>query len=190
MSRSATRGSAAFGVLLAAALVACAPGGDSPSPSAAPSETESSAPDSVTPSITREVPPEQRRALGEIPVGQLCGLVTVGQLDELGVSGLQRGKPREVGFEPPARGCSFDSGTDERSVLIGVQPADFGGLGRDEVDLGSTNGTETLHANDCTVYTDVEGATLQVTVREGEADSDQCDTAQAIAQYVLPAVRH
>ena len=178
------------GVLLSGVLVACGPGDGSPAPSTAPSEPESSTPDAVTPSITREVPPEQQRSLADIPRSELCGLVSVAELAELGAPAVEPGKPREIGFEPPVRGCAYDSSTGPRAVLVGVQPAGFGTLGHDEVDLGSTRGTQTLHANDCTVYTDVQGATLQITVRRPAAEAEQCDTAQAIAQYVLPVVRH
>lgn len=182
-------GTAVLSAVLVSALGACTSGETPTAPSTQPSETESSTPESVTPSITRDLPPEQRQSLAEVPQDGLCRLVSADELTRLGMQ-VEAGAPRQIGFDPPSRGCTYEARTGVRSVLIGVQPAGFGGLGRTEVALGPVRGTQTLHVNDCTVFAEVAGATLQVTVRAGEADSDQCDTAQAIAQYVLPAVRH
>lgn len=189
MSVSSARGTSVWAVALVAALAACTPGGEPVVPSAEPSESGESAPESVDPSIAREVPPEQRKPLARIPLDELCGLISAEELAQLGAAELEPGQPREIGFEPPARGCTYSAPTGAREVLVGAQRAGLGELGQTEVQLGPVRGTQTRHVNDCTVFADVEGATLQVTVREAEADSEQCDAAQAIAQYVLPAVR-
>ena len=175
---------------LVVVLAACTSGGSLPLPSSAPqtSGSDESEPESVTPSITREVPPELRVRLADASAERLCGLVGVDELGQLAYP-VRRGVPREIGLEPPVRGCQFAADTGVRSILIGTQPEGYAGLGQDEVRLGELPGTETLRANDCTVFAGVPGATLQVTARAAEADSDECETAQGVAQYVLAGVR-
>ncbi|MCI2417025.1 DUF3558 family protein [Saccharopolyspora sp. K220] len=168
----------------------CTPGEQAPpaaAPTTQPTTTEESATESAAPSISRNVPLEQRKRLAELPADQVCGLV---DLDELGALAfpVRSGEPQEVGFDPPVRGCRFQARTGGRSVLIGAQPEGFATLGRDEVQLGAVRGTQTMHASDCTVFAGVSGATLQVSVTAGEADTDQCEKAQLITQYVLAAV--
>ncbi|MGP4015213.1 DUF3558 family protein [Saccharopolyspora sp. 5N708] len=168
----------------------CTPGDQAPpaaEPSTQSSSAEQSAPESAAPSIIRNVPPEQRKQLAGLSADQLCGLVELDQLGALAFP-VERGQPREIGFDPPVRGCSFEARSGGRSVLIGAQPAGFATLGREEVDLGTVHGTQTLHAGDCTVYAGAAGATLQISVTVGEADTDQCQTAQHVTQYVLAAL--
>ncbi len=170
-------------------LAGCTPGGAPAGPTTSastPGSTGESTPDSVTPSITRELPPEQRRELARIPTDQLCGLLNPQEIEELVEHPVKPGTGREIASV--ARGCTFEAPTGVRSVLIGVQQPGYGQLGTENVQLGPVPGTKQLHANDCTVYADVAGATLQIGVSAAEADSDQCDSAQAVAQYVLPAL--
>ncbi|MBB5154657.1 DUF3558 family protein [Saccharopolyspora phatthalungensis] len=179
-----------FGVALLGMVSGCTPGAQAP-PAAAPttrtSTAEESAPESPAPSITRKVPPEQRKKLAELPADQLCGLVDPGELSALAFP-VDAGKSREIGFDPQVRGCSFEARNGKRSVLIGAQPEGFAMLGRDEVNLGTVRGTQTMHASDCTVFAGVAGATLQISVTAGEADTDQCAKAQLVTQYVLAAL--
>lgn len=160
-------------------------------PAAAPTtqttSAEESATESAAPSITRNVPPEQRKRLADLPADQVCGLVDQDELSVLAFP-VESGVSRQVGFDPPVRGCTFQARSGGRSVLIGTQPEGFATLGRDEVDLGTVRGTRTMHASDCTVFAGVAGATLQVVVTAGEAGTDQCEKAQRVAQYVLAAV--
>ena len=176
---------AALITLLAAG---CTQGGPGPAPATTSPGTTTSQPESVAPSITRQVPPEQRRALADASAKQLCGLVTVDELGKLAFP-VGAGAPREIGLEPSVRGCQFEAQNGSRSILIGSQPDGFGGLGDEEVELGAVRGTQQLHVNDCTVFAPQAGATLQVTVNAPEADSDDCETAQGITQYVLAGVR-
>ncbi|MGW0891864.1 DUF3558 family protein [Saccharopolyspora sp. NPDC002578] len=175
---------------LAVVLAACTSGGTPPAPSSAPatSGSDQTEPESVTPSITREVPPQQRRSLAGASAPQLCGLITVDELAQFGYT-VRPGVPREIGFEPPVRGCQFQADSGVRSILIASQPEGYSDLGEDEVRLGELPGTETLRANDCTVFAAAGDATLQVTAKAAEADSDECEAAQGITQYVLAAVR-
>ncbi|GAA2818623.1 DUF3558 family protein [Saccharopolyspora taberi] len=180
------RAVAPLGLGLALLLAGCVPGGQEPAPPTEPPSptTATTSESSVTPSITRDLPPEQRRRLAEVPTDRLCELVSPDELAQLAFP-VEPGRPREVGFDPPARGCAYDARPGDRSVLVGVQPEGYADLGTTEVSLGSVPGSQTLHANDCTVFAGVPGATLQIAVRAGESDSDQCETAQAVAQYVL-----
>jgi hypothetical protein len=179
---------------LALATVTCAAGctsgGQSPtqpvSPSASGQATETTA-KSVTPSITRTVPPEQRQSLAAIPPDRLCDLVPASELGSLAFP-VGPGTVADLGMRPATRGCRYDQLGGPRSVLIGVQPQGYGGLGLVQVALGATRGSETQHANDCTVLADVRGATLQVVVAGNGTDSSQCDQAQAVAQYALSAL--
>jgi hypothetical protein len=167
------------------AAAGCSPGGsDTPSESSTPTSGNESASRSVTPSITREVPPERRQHLAQLAPDQLCGLVGMEEVRKLAFP-VEPGQPREIGFDPPIRGCTFKAPNGVRSVLIGAQPAGMAQIGHEEVALGEVKGMQTMHANDCTVFADVEGATLQIAVTAGEADTTQCDTAQGVAQYVL-----
>jgi uncharacterized protein DUF3558 len=156
-------------------------------PSTQSSTTEETASETAAPSISRTVPPEQQKRLAELSAEQLCELVGPDDLSALAF-GVESGRPREIGFDPPVRGCSFEARSGGRSVLIGAQPEGFATLGREEVDLGTARATQTLHASDCTVFTGVAGATLQVSVMTGEADAEQCEKAQQITRYVLAAV--
>ncbi|RRO13053.1 DUF3558 domain-containing protein [Saccharopolyspora rhizosphaerae] len=176
-------------VLASTALSGCtAAGPDQPaSPSSEPSTTEESTASSSAPSITREVPPEQRRMLGTLSAQDLCGLVRPDELAALAFT-VEPGQPREVGIEPPVRGCGFADRRNGREVLIGAQAPGLADLGTEEVELGPVRGTQVLRASDCTVYAPVADATLQISVVSGEADSDTCTTAADVAQYVLAAV--
>ena len=175
-------------VAVVGVVAGCTSGGQSP-PTSAPSSSTSgeSTPESVTPSITREVPPAQRQRLVDLPADRLCGLVSPEDLARLAFP-VEPGRPREIGFDPPARGCTFNARSGVRSILIGIQPQGYGLLGAKQVDLGGVRGTKIRHANDCTVLADVTGATLQVSVVAGEADSEQCESAQGVAQYVAAGV--
>lgn len=165
----------------------CTSGGPGPVPSVTPSlTTSSSASQAATPSISRDVPPDQRRSLGALGAADLCASVTPDELGRLAYP-VQPGQPSE---EPPARGCTFHAGAGTRSILVAAQPDGYGEVGRDEIALGGVRGTQTTHANDCTVYAPVQGATLQVTATAAEADSNQCEQAQSVAQYVLPGLVH
>lgn len=177
------------GAALLATVAGCAP---EQSPPAAESSTpsasaEESATGSAEPSITRDIPPERREHLGALSGDQICLLVEPADLESLAFAVLA-GRPREIGFDPPVRGCRFDADSGNRSVLIGAQREGFTDLGRDVVELGTSTGTKTLRASDCTVYAGVAGATLQVSVTAAEADSDDCGTAERVAEYVLPAL--
>ncbi|SFS45460.1 DUF3558 family protein [Saccharopolyspora flava] len=156
-------------------------------PSSEPSTSEETAETSTTPSITREVPPEQRRKLGTLSAADLCGLLRPDEIAKLAFD-VEPGKPREVGVEPQVRGCAFDSRTGGRQVLIGAQAPGFADLGTDEIELGPVRGTKVLRTSDCTVYAPVTEATLQVSVISGETDSDLCRTASDVTQYLLPGV--
>lgn len=171
---------------VAVAATGCTSGEETaPVPPSAQTTTEESAAESVTPPISRDVPPDQRRELAA--VADLCSLVSPDELAELAFP-VQAGHPRQLGAEPVARGCQFDHGSSPRSVLVAAQPAGYAGLGREEVDLGAVTGTQTLHVNDCTVLAPVRGATLQVAVTAREAGTTHCETAQSVAQYVLAAL--
>ncbi|MEB3370328.1 DUF3558 family protein [Saccharopolyspora mangrovi] len=156
-------------------------------PSAQPSTSEESTATSTVPSISREVPPEQRRTLGSLSAQDLCGLVRPDELAALAFE-VEPGQPREVGIEPPVRGCGFPARTDGREVLVGAQAPGFADLGTEEVELGAVRGTQVLRTSDCTVYAPVAGATLQVSVISGDTDSDSCRTASDVAQYLLPGL--
>lgn len=176
-------------VLFSAAMsaVACSPGAPS-QPTSQPSVSSSStSPESAVPSMTRQVPPEQRQNLADLPADRMCELISPEDLGKLAFP-VQPGHPREAGPALPARGCVFEARNGVRSVVIGAQPADYGELGVKDVDLGGVHGTKVLHANDCTVLAGVMGSTLQVVVTASEASSDQCDTAQSVAQYVVSAL--
>ncbi|QGK71643.1 DUF3558 domain-containing protein [Allosaccharopolyspora coralli] len=179
----------AAGALALGVLAGCSGQEPAPEQPPTPSTETSEQPtlESVEPSITREIPQEQRQRLARLPSERLCELVTPDELGQLAFP-VQRGQPREVGFDPTLRGCSFEAQGGARAVLLGAQPAGYGSLGDTEVDLGGTRGTQTLHVNDCTVFADVEDATLQVVVTAPEAGSDQCEAAQGIAQYTLAAL--
>lgn len=179
-----------LGLVTVCAVSACTP--NEPPQAVAPptptSTTEESAPETAPPpSVTREVPPEQRKRLAELAPDQLCALVSPDELSRLAFP-VEAGKAREIGFDPPVRGCDFESRNGGRSVLIGAQPEGFATLGREEVQLGEVRGTRTMHAGECSVFAGVAGATLQVSVSSGESDTDQCEKAGQVARYVLPAV--
>lgn len=181
---------AAFACVLAlGALAGCTGREPAPEQPPTPSESTSEEPtlESVEPSITRQVPQERRQRLAQLPGERLCELVTPDELGQLAFP-VQAGQPREVGFDPTLRGCSYEAQGGARGVLVGVQPPGYGNLGDTEVDLGGVRGTKTLHVNDCTVFADVREATLQVVVTAPDAGSDQCDAAQGIAQYTLAAL--
>ncbi|MGW1677195.1 DUF3558 family protein [Saccharopolyspora sp. NPDC002376] len=175
------------GAALLATVAGCA-SEQSPQPeesSAPTTSAEESATESAAPSITRNIPPEQREHLGQLSADQICGLVDPAELGSLAFA-VDSGRPQELGQQ--LRGCRFDSNSGTRSVLIGAQREGFGDLGRDEVELGEVRGTRVLRASDCTIYAGVAGGTLQVSVSEAEADSDDCRTAQSVTEYVLPAL--
>ena len=163
----------------------CGGGGPSPVPSPVPSlTTSSSTSQAATPSISRDVPPGQRRELPTLSAADLCGALTPDAAAQLAYP-VQPGQPSET---PPAKGCTFHAASGTQSVLVAAQPEGYGDLGRDEIELGDLAGTQTAHVNDCTVYAPVKGGTLQVTAKAPEADSNQCEQAQEVAQYVLPGL--
>lgn len=149
--------------------------------------TEPSRKPAADPSITREVPPDEREQLRTLSAERLCDLVTPEELGKLAFP-VERGEPRDIGGDPPVRGCSYGAPDTVNTILLGTQPAGYWKLGQDEIDLNGVTGTETLHANDCTVYAPVTGGTLQVVVREPEADTEQCEAAESVAQYTLAAL--
>lgn len=177
--------------LLAAGLSGCGSDGSEqpePAPSGPPSTTTTSHAESVTPSISRDVPPEERMQLAGVAGEDLCRLVSPHEIEELAFP-VGTGRPRQVGSEPVIPGCVFEgSGQEGRSVLFGVQPAGFENLGREDVDLGGHPGSQRLNAGDCTVFSAVPGGVLQVSVSAAEADHDQCETGQSIAQYALAGI--
>jgi hypothetical protein len=183
----------ALGLVALGLVAGCSSGGQTPTatttaPSSSDQTSESTA-KSVTPSITRDVPPPQRQQLAVIPPDRLCDLASPDDLGRLAFP-VQPGRVRDLGGQPPVRGCVYDGRGSTRSVLIGVQPQGLGQLGPTQVALGSSDGTEVQHVNDCTVLATAAGATLQVVVAGGGTDSSQCDMAQGIAQYVLADVVH
>lgn len=185
-----TRMNAVWALAIVLCATGCISGGpsptQSPSPTASGQATETTA-KSVTPSLTRTVPPEQRQPLAAIPTGRLCDLVPAGDLGSLAFP-VAAGNVVDLGMRPPTRGCRYAQVGGPRSVVIGVQPPGYGELGLIQVALGTTRGSETQHSNDCTVLADVRGATLQVVVAGNGTNSSQCDQAQAVAQYALAAL--
>lgn len=176
--------------VIAGVLIATSCSGGSPLPDDPPDESEGvsrTTAKASPPSLTREVPRGQRQELGKLSGQQLCELVKAEDLRELAFE-VEPGTPHELTSQPPAQGCLFEAPQGVRSIMLGAQPSGYGDLGRDEVELGETRGSETLYANDCTVFVEVENATLQVVVTVAEADSDQCEMAESIAQYTLPAL--
>lgn len=178
--------------LLAAGLAGCGaegPESAEPAPSGPPStSTTTSDVESVTPSISREVPPEERMRLAGAAPEELCRLVGPAEIEELAFP-VGTGRPRQVASDPVIPGCVFeDLGEEGRSVLIGVQPAGFEELGREDVDLGGHPGSQRLNAGDCTVFSAVPGGVLQISVSAAEADHEQCETGQSIAQYALAGI--
>jgi hypothetical protein len=176
-------------VLAVACLAGCTSGGPVPttSPSTPGQTTETTEPP-VTPSITRNVPAPRRQSLAVIPTNQFCGLVSADDLGKLAFPVLS-GVVQQVGGQPPVRGCRYESQNGTGSVLIGEQPPGYDRLGDDQVNLGSELGTETQHADDCTVFAAVSGATLQVVVTGADTTTNQCDEAQAVAQYAIAGLR-
>jgi hypothetical protein len=158
------------------------PGADV-SPSGAATTEQGTTTASATPSMTREVPPEQRQRLGGMPADRICGLIAPTDLEKLAF-GVEPGQPRQSG-EPPVLGCEFAGRSGKRSIVVGAQPEGFAELGTTEVELGRVAGTQELRAGDCTVYAPVRGATLQVSVTTGEADEETCQNAAGIAEYLL-----
>ncbi|MBF6507998.1 DUF3558 family protein [Nocardia farcinica] len=179
----------AAAVALLTAVTGCAPEQSPPAgtPSTSETSTAESSTESAEPSITRNIPPEQRAHLAELSGEQICRLADPADLEALAFA-VEPGRPRELGFDPPVRGCEFDARSGGRSVLIGAQREGFAELGRDEVELGAARGTRTLRASDCTIYAGAAGATLQISVTAAEADSDDCGAAKRVAEYVLPAL--
>ncbi|MBA8827143.1 hypothetical protein FHX42_004527 [Saccharopolyspora lacisalsi] len=156
-----------------------------PTDSGAPtSETTRSAMGSVPPSVAREVPPERRVRLARVSSERMCELVSPSVLDSLAFP-VRPGRPREVGVDPPVRGCVFAARDDSGSVLVGTQPGGFADSGAREISLDGVRASKTRHANDCTVLAGVEGATLQVTVTEHGADPGRCESAASVARYAL-----
>lgn len=165
----------------------CTSDGQTPAPSVMPSLTSSSsASQAATPSVSRDVAPDQRRAMTTMSAADLCGTVSPDDLAKLAYP-VQPGQPSET---QPARGCTFSADGGTRSILVAAQPDGYGQVGEEEIAFGDVHGTQTAHANDCTVYVPVLGATLQITATAAEADSNQCEQAQSVAQYVLPGLVH
>ncbi|WP_438387145.1 DUF3558 family protein [Actinopolyspora saharensis] len=168
------------GVLLVT-LAGCSDGGSTTN---GPGSSSATSPSSSGVSTTREVPEQERERLGRLSAGRLCELVGP---EELGRSAfpVESGSSEEVSFNPPVRGCRFPEREGERSVLIAAQPDGYHELGGEEVTSLPVTASSASHVNDCTVYSDVAGATLQVTVTAPDADSAQCDTATEVSRRVL-----
>lgn len=189
-ARPGPRGRTAFALsslaitLVGAGFAAgCGPGGQSPVPNPVPSlTTSSSVSQAATPTISRDVPPDKRREVPAMSAADLCGTVTPEDLAQLAYP-VQPGQPTET---PPAKGCAFNAASGTRSLLVAAQPDGYADVGRDEIELGDLRGSQSAHANDCTVYAPVKGGALQVTAKAAEADSNQCEQAQEVAQFVLP----
>ncbi len=180
--------SAAMTLVGVGAVAGCTGGDEGATPTtAAPTTTySSSSSQAVTPSISRDLPTPERQRLGDLPAAGLCDLVSPEEMERLAFR-VEPGQPSET---PPARGCTFHAPNGVRSVLVAVQPPGYEEVGEDRVNLGPIPATETMHANDCTLFVGVRDATLQITATAGEADSDQCEQAQAVGQYVLPVIAH
>lgn len=133
----------------------------------------------------RKVPPKQRITLLSLSPAEVCELISPETLAELAFP-VEQGQPREVSAEPPVRGCVFESTDSDRAIVISAQPAGLGTIGRTELDIARTQASKILHANDCTVYVGVSGATLQVSVAAPRADDQECKKAEAIASYIVP----
>lgn len=186
-------------------LTACSGGGGQ---ERSPETSETSRTGSPAPSVTRNVPPPERKQLAQLGPVALCGLVPRDVLARLAFE-VREGVPREVSADPAVRGCLFDAAQDDAgqdgtapetsseqtsarnapgrnaSVLISAQPAGLEDLGWGEVDLGGVPASKARHANDCTVYAGVRDATLQVTVTSAQAGEEQCDTARDVATYAV-----
>ncbi|RCW46881.1 uncharacterized protein DUF3558 [Halopolyspora algeriensis] len=169
-------------VLMGTGVLSACTSGERSADSGEPAPSASETPP-APPSMTRQVPAAERVRLDALSADQVCDLVSTETLGRLAFP-VQSGQPREVGSEPPVRGCSFDAASGTRSVLIATQPDGFDRLGAEEVDLGKLRGSRILHVNDCTVLVGVSRATLQVSVTAAEAGTDQCDTATDVAGYV------
>ena len=180
--------SSAATTLVGLGAVAGCTGREEPAaPTTAPTTSySSSSSQAVTPSISRDVPPPERPRLGDLPAAGLCDLLSPEELEKLAFH-VEPGEPSDT---PPARGCTFHALNGVRSVLVAAQPPGYEAVGEDQVNLGPVPATETMHANDCTLFVGVRDATLQVTATAGEADSDQCEQAQAVGQYLLPLIAH
>ncbi|GAA2329777.1 hypothetical protein GCM10009854_00690 [Saccharopolyspora halophila] len=177
-----------IGLLAGLGMTGCTgqvPGAGAP-PSGATTTEEGTTTATATPSLTREVPPQQRERLGDLSGQRICGLISPGELEELAFA-VAPGRPRQAG-EPPVRGCEFAAPEGSRSVVLGAQPEGYGTLGTTEVELGRVAGTQELRAADCTVFVPVRGATLQVSVATGQADDETCQNAAEIADYLLPGL--
>ncbi len=127
--------------------------------------------------------------LGDLSPDRLCGLVAPAAMERLAFA-VEPGEPREISFDPPVRGCLFEAVGTPRSVLISAQPEGFGTVGWTEVDMGRVPASKTRHANDCTVYAGVAGATLQVTVTATRVEAQRCENAEDVTGYVLEALVH
>lgn len=191
-------------------LSACTTADPSGPPSTEQPPPSSSGSPSTTPT-PRPVPPKDRVHLGALSAGESCDLLDRDTASQVAFP-VEEGEPRNAGVDPQVPGCQFDGvDTDEqRSVLLGIQPAGFAELGREEVELDDSTSsatvtssatstspnadaqpeaTRTLRANSCTVYVPAGEATLQVAVRAADADSEQCDTAEALTAHITPALQ-
>ncbi|NYH78681.1 hypothetical protein FHR84_002006 [Actinopolyspora biskrensis] len=168
------------GVLLVT-LAGCSGGG---SPADGAGSSSEASPSSSGVSTTREVPEKERERLGELSAERLCELVGPAELGRFAFP-VESGSSEEVSFDPPVRGCRFPGREGERSVLVAAQPDGYHEIGSEEVTSLPVTASRTSHANDCTVYSDVAGTTLQVTVAVPEAGPEQCDTAAEVSRRVL-----
>ncbi|WP_092926008.1 DUF3558 family protein [Actinopolyspora alba] len=143
-------------------------------------------------SATPTTPAEQRDKLAELSAERMCSLVEPAELREPAFA-VGNGKAEEVSFDPPVRGCRFpaeqDSEADD-SVLLAAQPDGFDQLGSERVSDFPVAASRTSYANDCTVYSDVTGATLQVVVSDQDSGTEQCEAAERISRLVLDSVAH
>ncbi|ASU81310.1 DUF3558 domain-containing protein [Actinopolyspora erythraea] len=137
-------------------------------------------------------PTEQREQLADLSAARMCSLTDPAELRELAFA-VRDGQPEEVSFDPPVRGCRYGAEQEaeqDRSVLVAAQPDGFEGLGSEPVSELAVTASMTSYANDCTVYSDVAGATLQVVVSDGDSGTERCEAARRITRRVLGEVAH
>lgn len=170
-------------------LSGCGGGGSTDTDSTGTGRTTTPAPSS---SATPTTPTEQRDELAELSAERMCSLVEPAELRELAFA-VGNGKAEEVSFDPPVRGCRFpakQAPESDDSVLLAAQPDGFEQLGSERISDFPVVASRTSYANDCTVYSEVTGATLQVVVSDQESGTDQCEAAKRISRLVLESVAH
>ncbi|MGJ7905687.1 DUF3558 family protein [Actinopolyspora sp. H202] len=173
-------------------LSGCGGGGGTDTDSTGTGRTSTSAPSSSATTPTSTTPTEQRDKLAELSAERMCSLVEPAELREPAFA-VGNGKPEEVSFDPPVRGCRFPAKQEaesDDSVLLAAQPDGLDQLGSERISEFPVAASRTSYANDCTVYSDVTGATLQVVVSDQESGAEQCEAAKRISRLVLESVAH